>query len=309
MGSWIGPVGVFVAAVMAVSGGGHHHHTATHHISHPRAGAHAPARPASNPTSNPTSGTGGAAGGQTQAPVEQISVPLSPMPQGSLTLTVDPQTQLVQATVNLYGLAPGTQHQVALFANGNTAQPAFTFPDVTVDGDGQVAETVTSNEQAPQGLPQSVAFRVYLEPSSAGPSRQIASAQRVAPEGGSTRETMAFQSVIGRSGHAQLTYDPATQKLTVSLSMSGLAAGSRHAAHIHTGSCQVQGPVAYSLPDLVADAAGVASVKTTFSVTSPPPASGWYVNVHDGDMNDILQANGQPGPLFQPLACGNVQTN
>lgn len=45
----------------------------------------------------------------------------------------------------------------------------------------------------------------------------------------------------------------------------------------------------------------------TIPVRSGPPAGGWYVNVHDGTMNDILQADGEPGPLFQPLVCGNVQ--
>lgn len=301
MGSWIGAVGAVAAAAMAIAGGGGTHHTTAHHtMHHSRPAAHAAARPSPSPM--PRTGSG-----RTQ-PLEQISVPLSPAPQGTVTLTVDPQTQHVRATVDLSGLAPGTQHRVALYAEGNTAQPAFTFPDVTVDGTGQVMETVTSDQLATGGeLPQIVAFRIDLLPGSAGPSQQLAAAQRVAPEGGRTTETMTFQSTIGRSGHAQLTYDPATKQLTVSVSLSGLAAGSVHAAHIHSGSCQVQGPVVYSLPDLVADAAGVATVTTTLTVASPPPASGWYVNVHDGDMNDILQADGQPGPLFQPLACGDVQ--
>lgn len=283
MGSWIGAVGALLAAAVAVAGGGQPHHTTGHQPMH-----HRPAMQS------------------TPAPVEQVSVPLAAMPQGSVALSVDPQTNLVHATLNMHGLGPGTQHRVALYANGNTAQPAFTFPDVTVDGSGQVMQTVTSNERTAHALPQIVAFRVDLLPGSAGPSQQIALAQRVAPVGGLTHETLGFESTIGRSGHAQLTYNPATKQLTVSVFMSGLAAGSRHAAHIHSGSCQVQGPVVYMLPDLVADAAGVASVKTTFSITSPPPATGWYVNVHDGNMNDILQ-NGQPGPLFQPLACGDVQ--
>lgn len=296
--SWIGAIGALAAATVAVAGGGQPHHTGTHHRHHHhRPGVHA--SPTPSPTATPQMG-----GGQTQ--VEQISVPLSPQPQGSVTLTVDPQTQHIQAQLHMTGLAPGTQHQVALYANGNTAQPAFTFPDVTVDGTGQLMQTVTSNETTAHGLPQILDFRIYLQPSSAGPSQKIAEAQRVAVFGGQTSATLGFQSTIGQAGHAMLTYNPATQQLTVSISMSGLPAGSLHAAHIHTGSCQVQGPVAYMLPDLKADAAGVAFEKTTITVNSPPPASGWYLNVHDGSSNDILQ-NGQPGPLFQPLGCGNVQ--
>ena len=302
MGSWIGAIGALAAAAMAVAGGGQPQHSASHHMTH----HHRPAVHAS-PTPTPM-GTSqmGSGGQQTQTAVEQISVPLAPQPRGTVTLTVDPQTKHVSAQLSMYGLAPGTQHRVALYANGNTAQPAFTFPDVTVNGTGQIMQTVTSDEAGAQGLPQVVAFRIDLLPGSAGPSQQVAVAQRVAPVGGLTTETLGFVSTIGRSGNAQLTYNPATHQLTVSLFVSGLRADSHHAVHIHTGSCQVQGPVAYMLPDLVADPAGVASEKTTITVNSPPPASGWYVNVHDGTMNDILQ-NGQPGPLFQPLACGNVQ--
>lgn len=301
MGSWIGAVGALVAAAVAVAGGGQPHHPGGHNtMHHHRPGVHA------SPTPPPTPTAGG--GQQTQRPPQQISVPLTRMPQGTVTLVVNPQDHHVQAQLNMYGLAPGTQHRLALYANGNPAQPAFTFPDLTVDGSGRVTQTVTSNEQAAHGLPQIIAVRVDLLPGASGPSQQIAAAERVAVSGGQTNATLTFQSTIGQPGHAQLSYDPATHKLTVSLSMSGLTPGSRHAAHIHTGSCQIQGPVAYMLPDLVADPAGVAFERTTFSVNSPPPASGWYLNVHDGNMNDILQ-NGQPGPLFQPLACGNVQTS
>jgi Cu/Zn superoxide dismutase len=44
------------------------------------------------------------------------------------------------------------------------------------------------------------------------------------------------------SGMATVSYNPAAQKLTVTVSASGLAPG-MHAAHIHIGSCASQGPV------------------------------------------------------------------
>lgn len=265
----------------------------------------------SGQTSNGQSGQSGSGqsqqGTQKTSGTERISVPLKAMPAGNVTLNVDPRTHHVNARLNLIGLAPGTQHQIALYAGRDRGQPEFTFNDVTVDASGRIQQIVTSNQTARHGLPRDLYFRVDLLPSqSGGDQQQIAVAHRVVSGSRNAFLTLAFESTIADSGHAELTYDPATQKLTVSLQVNDLAPGSAHAAHIHAGSCSTQGAVLYPLPDLVANANGTASETTTISVTSPPPASGWYVNVHDGTMNNILQADGQPGPLFQPLVCGNV---
>jgi hypothetical protein len=40
-------------------------------------------------------------------------------------------------------------------------------------------------------------------------------------------------------------------------------------------------------------------------VTTPLPATGWYLNVHQGNSNNIL-SNGQPTIFFQPLLCANL---
>jgi hypothetical protein len=79
------------------------------------------------------------------------------------------------------------------------------------------------------------------------------------------------------------------------------------AAHIHVGSCASQGPVQYMLMDFVANGQGqiVNQVRTVTGVTMPVPATGWYLNLHQGNSNNIL-SNGQPTVNFRPLLCANI---
>jgi hypothetical protein len=108
------------------------------------------------------------------------------------------------------------------------------------------------------------------------------------------------------AGTATLTYNPGNHTLAVHVRASGLAAGSAHAVHIHTGSCRAQGDVLYPLPDLTANSAGDAQETTTISnVTNGVPSTGWYVNIHFGPMSKILDA-GKPTLLFAPILCGDV---
>jgi hypothetical protein len=61
---------------------------------------------------------------------------------------------------------------------------------------------------------------------------------------------------------------------------SGLTPG-KHAAHVHIGSCQSQGPVQYMLMDLTANSKGQIASETRVitNVTTPIPPSGWYLNL------------------------------
>lgn len=80
-----------------------------------------------------------------------------------------------------------------------------------------------------------------------------------------------------------------------------------HAAHVHIGSCQSQGGVLYMLMDFVADSRGQISHETR-TVTDVPlglPAGGWYLNLHQGTSNNILQG-GEPTILFRPLLCASI---
>src|SRR5437868_6243690 len=54
------------------------------------------------------------------------------------------------------------------------------------------------------------------------------------------------------SGTATLSWDSASQNLTVTISLFGLAANSTHPAHVHAGDCDDNGPIVYPLNDVVA---------------------------------------------------------
>ena len=73
------------------------------------------------------------------------------------------------------------------------------------------------------------------------------------------------------------------------MNASGLTPGA-HAAHIHVGSCQSQGAVQYMLMDFTANADGqiVNQTRTVTDVTTPLPATGWYLNLHQGNSGNIL---------------------
>src|SRR5215471_14920014 len=102
------------------------------------------------------------------------------------------------------------------------------------------------------------------------------------------------------TGTADLSWNPSSHALTVKISLVGLAPSSMHPSHIHTGSCANQGNVIYPLTTLVADAHGVASATTVVNnVANGIPATGWYVNVHNGPG---LSTNDQ----FLPIVCADV---
>jgi CHRD domain len=101
-------------------------------------------------------------------------------------------------------------------------------------------------------------------------------------------------------GFASLHWEKRTENLRVTISLVGLAANSTHPAHIHLGDCDDNGPIVYPLNNVVADAAGDATVTTVIpEVEGGIPASSWYVNVHNGP------GLGTPDQ-FDPIACGNV---
>ena len=77
--------------------------------------------------------------------------------------------------------------------------------------------------------------------------------------------------------------------------VTGLTPNSIHPTHFHAGaSCNAGGPIIFPLPDLKANSEGIAVTQATIDARSIP-ATGWYINVHQG-----------PG-MGMPLACGLVQ--
>jgi hypothetical protein len=86
---------------------------------------------------------------------------------------------------------------------------------------------------------------------------------------------------------------------TVSIQLRGIKASTSHVSHVHIGSCAKPGGVAYALLEVVADAQGNATATSTVAEYYSMPATGWYVNVHEGA--DLSEAEYLPS-----ISCGDL---
>ena len=261
------------------------------------------------------------AGGITTGPGSYI---LQSMPAGVVSLSRGPGGQL-SAHVAMFGLTPGSSHDVAIDGpafghRGGPARPEVRFPVLTADSAGQVNTTLTSAGHVGALLPLS---RFVVRLGSGGgangaPAAGSMAAEPIAESGvlpSRPAGVLAFHAVtsnadgatVGQpSGRATISYDAAAQTLTVSVTAYGLNPGP-HAAHIHLGSCQSQGAVTYMLADFTADANGdiIDQTRVVTGVTGVPGPGNWYLNLHQGGMDQIL-ANGVPTLSFRPMLCANI---
>jgi hypothetical protein len=103
-------------------------------------------------------------------------------------------------------------------------------------------------------------------------------------------------------GYAFLVWSPMTKNLVVTLGLTSLKPNSVHPSHIHLGNCGMMGPIVYPLNNVVADGLGNAFATTTIAhVMKGIPASGWYINVHQGPG---LSTPAQMAPIY----CGNISS-
>jgi hypothetical protein len=232
---------------------------------------------------------------------------LQAMPHGTATFVWAANGQLT-LQLSAFGFTPGSSHlvQVQSPQGATIAQ----FSPLTANGAGQVQQTLYSTDMT--SVPVGSHLMILLD----GQSGAIASVP-VAQTAAIAAGDMAYQlqsvevGPTGTSygtpqGQATVAYDPGARTITVTLSASGLTPGA-HAAHIHIGSCASQGPVQDMLMDFTANSQGQITheVRTVTGVSTPLPATGWYLNLHQGTSNTIL-ANGQPTPAFRPLLCAGI---
>jgi hypothetical protein len=249
--------------------------------------------------------TDGFVGTPATASVEHLR--LQAMPTGSATFVWNAEGQLT-VQVNATGLTPGSSHAVELTGPGGA--PITQFSTLTANGAGQAQETVTSTDTTPVPVGSHL---VILLDDQMGAIASVPIAQTPAIASGQMGYQLAGTEVgpTGTSygtpqGWATVAYNPQAKTITVTLTASGLTPGA-HAAHIHVGSCASQGPVQYMLMDFTASSTGqiVNQVRTVTGVTMPVPAMGWYLNLHQGNSNNIL-ANGMPTVNFRPLLCADI---
>jgi hypothetical protein len=227
---------------------------------------------------------------------------LTPMPQGQLVVSQG------TVTLNEYGFTPGSSHEVALSFLGLE----IPLGPLTANAGGSASWSYSLASL------EATARHAGLRTDTATPgvSLVILNAGQGTPV---IAQTPAITS-LGRfpvhgvepgfgvitPGSATLVYNPATQSLSVTVNATGLTPGA-HAAHIHVGSCQQQGGVADMLMDYTANSHGVISneTRTVTGVGAVELSGGWYLNLHQGNSNNIL-SNGQPTINFRPLECSNI---
>jgi hypothetical protein len=236
---------------------------------------------------------------------------LQPMPAGTVSFERGAHGYL-QARVNLFGLTPGSSHEVSV--NGPLGRPVW-FPALTANAAGQADATLTSVAHG-ASVPPFSRFVIRLGNSSSDPLAGEPIAETgvlpAHPQPGSAFVLHAVTSatndeIAGQpAGRATITYNATAQTLTVTVTASGLNPGP-HAAHIHLGSCRNQGGVKYMLADFVADASGnvINQTRVITGVTSVPGPGSWYLNLHQGGMNQIL-SNGVPTLSFRPMLCTDI---
>jgi hypothetical protein len=231
---------------------------------------------------------------------------LSAMPSGTVTFGRDGGGNIT-TTVDAFGFTPGSQHALEFVAQGGAVTPLGTL---TASGAGQVSQTVDSTDSG--AFPTGGSFGIFNGTGTGSVDREIiAKAGPLTQLGKTFKLISTAQSSNGNDfgtpqGTASVTYDPSAHTISVTVNATGVTPG-MHAAHIHIGSCQSQGPVQYMLMDFKGSLGGVIGhqTRTVTGVNAPLPPAGWYLNLHLGNSNNIL-SNGQPTLFFRPLLCANI---
>jgi len=212
---------------------------------------------------------------------------------------------------DMFGLTPGSSHRVDLVLGGRSGTIRFSL--LTANGVGQADSTLTSSYTGPLPAGSRLLVRMGVHGGRVA-AEPIAVTRRLRHPGRGPHRLIAVEVSPGGisygtpRGRATISYNARHRTLTVTVHASGITPGP-HAAHIHLGSCQSQGPVKYMLRDLVANRRGriVRAVRVFTNVPRPVPARGWYLNIHQGNSSNIL-SNGQPTIFFRPLICADISS-
>ena len=235
---------------------------------------------------------------------------LRAMPAGTVTFGRRHGRLTVHAV--MFGLTPGSSHSVNLVIPGRFG--TIRFSPLTANSVGQANSTLQSHFTG--HLPRGSRLLIRMGVRGGRVAREpIAETRRLRGPGRWPHRLIPVEVSAGGAsfgtprGRATISYNAHRHTLTVTVHASGLTPGP-HAAHIHLGSCMSQGPVKYMLRDLIANSRGkiVHAVRVFTNVTTPIPAHGWYLNIHQGNNSNIL-SNGQPTIFFRPLLCADVSSS
>jgi Cu/Zn superoxide dismutase len=252
----------------------------------------------------PMAGT--AAASARSAGSSSVTETLHAMPHGTVTFHRGRHGLL--ARVVMYGLTPGSSHAVDLLTPGLPGVIPFSSFTANNGGDADALLDSGGGQWKP-GSRLVIRMGAERNPVAHAPIAQTARLERAGATAHrliSVEVSSAGVSYGTPKGRATISYSSVHHTLTVTVHASGLTPGP-HAAHIHLGSCERQGPVLYMLADLVASSHGkvVDAVRVFTNVTTPVPAHGWYLNIHQGNSANII-SKGNPTIYFRPLLCANI---
>lgn len=233
---------------------------------------------------------------------------LKHMPYGSAELTWNAASKALTVKMSLSGLVPHSIHPAHIHSGTCNIPGRLMYPLQYVVADATGNATVTSTVKGiTDGIP-ATGWLIYVHN---GPY-VITTAQSLPITCGEITNTAGAKSVVVSMGAAVAEQDQAVSgtvqltlrgsQLTVNLRLSGLQAGSVHAAQIYAGSCSRQGNVVHQLPNMVADAKGNADMTGVINNVPAIPSSGWYVNVHYS--TDLTNQAGADA-----IVCGDITGN
>jgi hypothetical protein len=234
---------------------------------------------------------------------------LTPVPGGSATLSRDAASGIITVTFDLFGLALRSAHAVAL-RSGSCHSPGqrtiASFPDLTANTFGAMQGKVSATDSS-AGVPAGSHLAIELAPAAqarSAPGSAVIACADIGTANPSSPLTLTAFTGQSSSGTVTLTYF-SSGRLNVHVVASGFTPDSKHAGHVHFGSCRQQSGVLYTLGDLTADTHGnIDATITLTGITAPPPVRGWYADLHLARASG-LEAGGQPTLLFQPFLCGD----
>jgi hypothetical protein len=273
-------------------------------------GGSASTPPASTPTNAPPATSAPSIPTVTGIPSVGTTITLKHMPNGTADLSWNPSSHALTVKISLVGLAPSSMHPAHIHTGSCANQGNVIYPLTTLMADAHgVASATTVVNNVTNGIPATGWYvNVHNGPglSTNDQFLPIVCADVSNPSSAQSLHLMLQSAPPASAGEnvtgtAQLSLSGTM--LTVKITLSGLEPNSMHAAHIHSGTCESQGPVVVALTPITADASGNATETTTVNLTTlnvpTVPPTGWYVNVHHS-----TALSTQTG--FDPIACGNV---
>ena len=265
--------------------------------------------------------------GSTTASIDSTNIVLKHSPIATADLIWEKDQQTLKITVSATGLAPTTgkiisSHPVHIHlgtcANSAQGHMLYTLPPLQANAQG-----VGSTQVIFTGVHNGIPARGWYLNIHNGPTlnRALQARPIACGEIENNHPSIQVNQNVHLMLHATTAPDEAVygtasiQKenntFVVVLSLHGLVPDSQHMAHIHTGSCEAQGPMFYTLKMVTANAQGQSITKTIISTIPSVPASGFYINVHEASQAHQIFNDGQSIGMdtqqgFNPIACGNI---